>query len=448
MNKTTIFLMLLFMMMSGCDSDREEITKKPHSSSSREACFKWIRCPTGEGVSNAVAVSADGMTVVGACLGNPRNKAFRWNLITGIQLLPGMENALDVSGNGEVIAGAPGRVWTQTTGTVSYYEWRGRPEVSKKSLVTAIHNDGNRAAGVYRDEPGVESDEYNMGFWDQGITGSTWYWSWLGPNFYTDDDEPVRAHKYLYYHEPVALSANGKVLVGIASPAFDLGEHDFTEFFISELNENGLPGRSIFPDTLATHPRKETGAFTGPNKWTISRSYRSVASDVSSDGRVVVGTVIDGNSMAEGFRWTKEIGMKLIGKMEGDSFTWANAITATGNTIIGNSGRGAFIYSEAWGFPHPLKEYLMLNFDLEDELQSVALNSAVDISDKGKVIVGNGSFNKRVAIETFKKVSNAWINVEVSGRLKNTIEEKFREGLLAEENHRFARCLIDKSKYK
>lgn len=110
----------------------------------------------------------------------------------------------------------------------------------------------------------------------------------------------------------------------------------------------------------------------------------SAATDVSSDGTVVVGwSMVDGDKQA--YRWTAADGMVGLGDLPGgDFFSQAWAVSADGSVVVGNSdgdvttpfGGQAFVWTEATGI------------QAIPGATPTGASSALGISDDGDTIVG------------------------------------------------------------
>lgn len=88
--------------------------------------------------------------------------------------------------------------------------------------------------------------------------------------------------------------------------------------------------------------RWEGGAMEGLGGLRVD-TFRSVARGVSADGSVVVGTDRS-DSVAEGFRWEDGV-MSGVGFLP-DSGSVANAVSADGLVVVGNSAREAFRWED------------------------------------------------------------------------------------------------------
>lgn len=125
--------------------------------------------------------------------------------------------------------------------------------------------------------------------------------------------------------------------------------------------------------------------------------FESRATDISSDGNVVVGySAVDtyeyrpGNerSVVEAFRWTRESGMQTLGTLPGHSRSRADGVSADGSVIVGYSNEpgtslGGSLPSEAFRWA---EEQGMVGLG---HLPSFCTGSwAGDVSDDGTTIIG------------------------------------------------------------
>jgi probable HAF family extracellular repeat protein len=119
-------------------------------------------------------------------------------------------------------------------------------------------------------------------------------------------------------------------------------------------------------------------------------SFSSNANDVSADGVVVVGES-QSASGKEAFRWTAGAGMVGLGDLAGGSFSsTATAVSAEGRWVVGSgtsaSGQRAFIWDKANGMRALDQVLLARGIDLT----GWTLKEATGISADGTIIVGYG----------------------------------------------------------
>lgn len=213
-----------------------------------------------------------------------------------------------------------------------------------------------------------------------------------------------------------AISADGNVVVGLASTAAD------GQFPFRWTPQTGLVSLGRLDPTFAGHGAANAVSADGsvvvgdseiaPLK---SRAFRwtpatgmvglgeiaggadySVALGVSSDGRVVVGSSGD-DTGDQAFRWTQESGMVALGDLPGgDEYSQAWAASADGSVIVGVAQPGgpfietvAFIWTANEGM-RSLEDVLVQEHGLGPALQGFNIVFAGDISDDGRTIVGYG----------------------------------------------------------
>lgn len=130
------------------------------------------------------------------------------------------------------------------------------------------------------------------------------------------------------------------------------------------------------------------GALTGG-------SFYSAASGVSADGAVVVGTS-SSSAGRQAFRWTEVVGMEGLGDLPGGSFeSWATAVSADGTVVVGHSSSElAPTYREA--FRWTAREGMIALGELPGGKES---SQAFAVSADGLIIVGaSGSANSSYGV--------------------------------------------------
>ncbi|MEZ5275074.1 MAG: hypothetical protein R3F07_01685 [Opitutaceae bacterium] len=115
----------------------------------------------------------------------------------------------------------------------------------------------------------------------------------------------------------------------------------------------------------------------------------SWASDVSADGKVVVGRSAAGGSIGsvviEAFRWTEETGMVSLGSLTGNN-THANAVSGDGSVIVGIIVNPVSFEQEAFRWTSETGIVGLGDFDGGN-----FASTASGVSNDGTVIVGSGS---------------------------------------------------------
>jgi uncharacterized membrane protein len=303
--------------------------------------------------SAALAVSADGSTVVGesrAPGGVWECEAFRWTAAEGMVGLGFLtasgihSTASDVSADGSVVvgtsfspagqeepfAGEEPFIWTAGTGPAPLLAAPGSPG---RSIATAVSADGSVVLGMTETAPLPEVFRWTAG---QGV----------------DDPGLPRG-------DPAAMSADGSVVVG-----------------------------TDYATARAYHWTEATGAVDLGNL--PGNDLNTFASDVSADGSVVVGSVmvpLPTDDYGQAFRWTEATGMVTLGPIQ-ESDSHARAVSADGSIVVGSHSDEAFI----WDANHGMRSlYDVLTGEYGLDLTGWRLQWANDISADGTVIVGYGT---------------------------------------------------------
>jgi probable HAF family extracellular repeat protein len=121
---------------------------------------------------------------------------------------------------------------------------------------------------------------------------------------------------------------------------------------------------------------------------------RSDANAVSADGSTVVGQSSVGSTPWEAFRWTEAGGIEGLGNLNSGAFGGSEAlgVSGDGSFVVGTApadiGSAAFLWDEEHGMRELAK---ILSEELGLDLTGWTLTRATDISADGKVIVGWGT---------------------------------------------------------
>ena len=233
--------------------------------------FRWTQA-TGMvslGSANTLAwgVSADGNVVVGELLGGG---AFRWTEATGIVGIGGLR-AFGASANGAVVVGVDNSSlafrWTEATGLVSLGFLPGGSD----SFATDVSADGAVVVGSSTGDSPLPVPRNQAFRWTQ-VTGMIGLGDLPGGDFFSVAQ---------------AVSADGAVIVG--DSATDGGRTTFEAFVWDEAN-----GMQNLRDLLIAQGDDLTG-------WELAS-----ATDVSADGRTIVGWGFDPDGQTAG--WLARLG--------------------------------------------------------------------------------------------------------------------------------------------
>ena len=317
--------------------------------------------------SEAIAVSADGSVVVGVAKNAAgQSRAFRWTRTGGMEdlgTLGGSESAaLDVSWDGSVVVGwaqdAAGRRWAFRWTRMDRMQDIGKiisislnSKVYKvhvtESIAHAVSADGSKVIGefVLRTNSG---DNYSYFLWDKSV-GSEMLDTYWGTIFDISPDGSIlvstsgngfwgqrefrivhrlenRVHRIegCISAKSAAISANGKVIVGVAQ-----GNHG------GDLAVRWREGAGV----------QILGTLGGD--WSRARG-------VSADGSIVVGDSEDAAENRHAFRWTPLGGMESLNRTyasllkNGSWLRVAMSISPDGRYIVGSGYNAATKRTEAF----------------------------------------------------------------------------------------------------
>jgi probable HAF family extracellular repeat protein len=314
-------------------------------------------------------------------------------------------SAAAVANGGTVVAGTsaasvPGSgkatVWSADSGFVILADLPGGATPSSVGDLTA---DGSSLAGTRR---GAVADEAFR--WTAGTGFETLpvppIWSRTAANAMSDDGHVVvgRGISTQSPFRPEAIRWEG------TSPAVGLGflTGDATSSVASDVSSDGavVVGNSVRPG--------QSRAF----RWTAGEGMVDLGSlpavgptaeayGVSGDGQVVVGLAFNLDpfsfvvTAAEAFRWTQGAGMTGLGYLPGDAQSRAAVASRDGSVIFGESatdllrgsGRAAFRWTSADGM-QPLLDWLVANG--AGGLDGWTLDLVTAISADDQWIVGSG----------------------------------------------------------
>lgn len=308
----------------------------------------------GGSISRARGVSGDGLVVVGGSrTATGFDESFFWTAQSGIVSigdLPGsvaFGRARGVNDDGSVIVGdgisnqgQEAFRWTPAQGMIGLGDL---PGGSTRSVAHGVSGDGSVVVGESASDGATQAFRWTP---TGGISG-------LGFLAGTNTDSIANA-----------ASFDGSVVVGFAN-----ADGDFQAFRWTQAT--GMVGLGASADGQ-----------------TLSVS----ATDVTPDGSVVVGQ--GGRLLAgpEAFRWTADEGVVGLGFLPGSLSSQANAVSADGSVVVGETPGSilqAIIWDEDQGMRR-LRDVLSDDHNLGFDMIGWVLQSAADISDDGRVIVGHG----------------------------------------------------------
>lgn len=218
------------------------------------------------------------------------------------------------------------------------------------------------------------------------------------------------------YSEAKGISGNGQLIVGLSRNKPDAQDRSQMEAFIwtkwSGMHGLGyLPGGSFsVARDISSNGRVIVGDSTSSKgieafRWTWWRgmeglgdlpggAFKSNAFAASKNGNVIVGCGATEDKLDQAFRWTKKHGMKSLGELDGgDLQSCGLGVSGNGRIVVGfampgkYSGTKAMIWTKAGGM-QLLSHYLS---DRGVDLSGwVALREAKSISTNGRWITGFG----------------------------------------------------------
>lgn len=340
-----IICVFLFSICVGCGggSGSSHVFESP-------VTFIGIGWLPGDNFSQANAVSADGLVVVGlskSSIGN--TNAFRWSSGNGMKSLGQLQggtftNAKAVSSDGAIIIGDANNQstsstifrWSDITGIVQL-----QPILSSTLCAAGgVSGDGKTIVGtcLVSGNTGIRWTE-SAGMISLGQFGNGGFRS----------------------SNALAISSDGSIIVGIGHPVL-----------------NG----AVLWDSAGV------ASILGKVEGDIS----AAANAVSRDGSVVAGYSTQPSGYQRAFHWTKQTGMTAIFSAS-DLFSdvVATGVSGNGHIIVGwgntLKGETAFIWDEFHG-ARRLEDILSL--DYQTTIPGWTLSRATGISDDGSTIVGYG----------------------------------------------------------
>ena len=316
----------------------------------------------------AYGVSGDGSIVVGSAIGlgsTTSYVAYRWTATTGmvsLGLLSGYGNseALAISRDGMVIVGDSNYSggsypqafrWTALGGMVGLGGIAGASTIY--SIAKAVNADGSIIVG--------------QAFGESGCC-EAFRWAASGPNagMYSLYELLKAGHVDLgaiTLNDATGVSADGTFITGTTNYISALGGY---QPYVARLIDGSVTSTTPPPAASPASPVTSTTPVVAPAPASVSGlgfigtggvTPSSVGEGVSDDGAVAVGSSTDTLGRVQAFRWTAAGGMAGLGFLGGSTpSSDAHAISADGSTIVGEStdsdpsvGAEAFRWTAAGG---------------------------------------------------------------------------------------------------
>lgn len=310
-------------------------------------------------------------------------------------VLPGLTYAAFVSNDGKVVAGGlPGydyvaARWTQATGATGLGTFAGAG-VFARDYVTGMSADGSVILANVSSGVGASGNHTDAVHWTQssGLVG-------IGH---------LPGHQTSFAN---AVSGDGSVIVGSSVTGFVPGSGR-TELAYRWTQQGGmeslgyLGGFSWNPESVATDISSEGAVIVGTSgaqafRWTEATGMQGLGFfagglKISGDGNVIVGW-----QNAEPFRYTSDLGLVPLGHPEltANGGGLISALTQDGGIILGMTSDlfnnpYPFIWSQSSGL-RDFRNVLTDVFGLGDELAGWKNVVGYDISADGRFIVGGGN---------------------------------------------------------
>jgi probable HAF family extracellular repeat protein len=403
-----------------------------HTSNEREA-FRWTRergmiglgdLPGGDTNSAAYGVSADGRTVIGASSSNLGDEAFIWdenNGMRGLGMPPGWTSsgATAVSADGTIVVGggdtpdgSRGFLWTEAGGfTILNLS----PVDQGFTSISDMTSNGVHVVGSLHTEDGTEAF-----IWD-AVNGARI----LG-------DPPTGNRMSIAF----AVSADGQYVVGISRSgsgnerfhAFIWDETHGMRFLKNVLLDQGVDISKWYLQSatdISADGRYIIGTGLAPNgnqqNWVVSldgslppvevpfhgigspmgNEQLSLARGLSADGSTVTGIEINA-LQTEGFFWSHQAGLQALSSALPQMGLLApNGINADGSIIVGTASEGPFYWHRDNGLQ-----------PLSDVTGGDVFHTVRDVSDNGNVLVGVRQEGQRLRATAFDISSQTVIDLD------------------------------------
>lgn len=341
-----------------------------------DGAFRWTAAggyqslgSLGGNRTYAVAISADGSTVVGEARDSSgTDQAFRWTAAGGMLGLGALEEGYDsfavaVSADGNVVVGNSSTSnnnhafrWTQAGGMVDLGDLSGLQDRSRYSQANGVSADGSTVVGY----------SYNA---DNNQRAFRWTASGGMANLGVLEGGS--------YSDALGTSKTGDVVFGQSNTPQGQQAFRWTQadgmVGLGHLGGNYSYATAMNPDGTVVVGQSQTASIEGFGsqvhafRWTLAGGMSDLgtlggsysrATDLSADGEVVVGFSNSKDGPGQVFRWTQATGMQSV-----PDWLKANGVTvaedwrladggevytnATGNVVVGE-GRNPENTNEIW----------------------------------------------------------------------------------------------------
>lgn len=332
-----------------------------------------------------LGIDAEGSVIGGYIVTDAGRYAVRWTESTGIEQLGVLEGdtnslALGISSDGSVIVGVSGTALFEAEGQDRAFRWTqiggmqslGTLDGANWSIAFDTNSNGTVIVGVSGDS----------------LSGTAFRW------IEGQGMENLGVLPGYSASEAVAVDASGNVVVGSSTGAGgdtafrwvdgigmeSLGSLSVGDDFGSRSTDVSADGKVVVGSSWSNEANAQL-AF----RWVegsgmmslgaLDLGHDSIATGVNFNGTVVVGSS-GSNEGTRAFLWTDSAGMQSLGVLNGGNTSSAYEVNADGSVVIGTSdsatGERAFIWREAGGGMEDY-ENLILSFPVLANDSAVAL---------------------------------------------------------------------------
>lgn len=332
-------------------------------------------------------LSANGSVAVGQDGVGNEARAYRWTAADGLSALPRLEGALRsystalaVSADGTTIVGqaaaAPAADGTNRSVAVVW-----KPVAAGANALPADHS--------FAESPTAPAfTVINLGLFPGGIISLAEAVSADGSVAvgYGDAKDPDPTYKDQIY-EAFRWTANeGRIGLGFLPGGLKLSQ----AFGVSADGTTVVGGSDSGQGYQAFRWTQAEG-LVGLGK--VPGALVSTAYAISADKSAIVGVITfnDQQDNNHAFRWTAADGMIDLGVISGDQFSEAKALSADGSIVVGRSGVGFSGRAFIWDKTNGMRDLKSVIVATNPDLANWTLRSATGISADGTMITGIGT---------------------------------------------------------